>query len=114
MERYEMNEEISFSTDEQKAKQLKEQKKITRLSKAFDGPLDLEWENVAFYRKWWFMIICWLFFVPLIFVIDLTGKIYRRIDGKTYSFKGHRLTYFSAVWMVCAWLPYIISLILRN
>ncbi|MDR2942580.1 MAG: hypothetical protein LBV17_08325 [Treponema sp.] len=54
----------------------------------FSGPLELEYDEIPFYRKRWFVVSLTLLFIPAyILIFDFTGDLYALRDKKVYKFE---------------------------
>ena len=73
------------------------------------GPVDLKWEDIPFYRKRWFMAVLFLFFIPAMIIIDLTGDVYARHKGEVYKVKHGHFALSGSIFMFFGLLRLLIS-----
>jgi phage FluMu protein Com len=93
---------FSIKTDvsaENMSKDAPTQKKKSFWGGGFIGPLDLKYEEIPFYRKRWFLVLLFLFFIPALIIIDLSGDTYAFRNGKVYKYDNHLLAKIAGIFM---------------
>ena len=66
------------------------------MSKEQFEKVDLSYDEVAWYRKRWFLFVTFLLFMPATVVIALTGDVYMKKDDEVYKFSERQR------WMIVA------------
>ena len=51
------------------------------------GPLPLNYNDLPFHRKRWFVVLIWIIFSPVLIFIAFSGDIYASIRGAVYKEK---------------------------
>jgi len=46
-----------------------------------------DYAQVPWYRKRWFLCICWLFFIPAVSLIAFTGELYYTKKGQVLKYR---------------------------